>query len=91
MRGGGGVIGLVMGATGTTERERLLGRGTRTMVCAFIPASDGRISSSASRRVASRRVVLPVHGKRYVDLFRGLILDLLGFRRRSVCAEISPE
>ena len=55
MRGGGGVIGLVMGATGTTERERLLGRGTRAMVCAFIPASDGRISSSASRRVASRR------------------------------------
>ena len=53
MRGGGGVIGLVMGATGTTERERLLGRGTRTMVCDFIPASDGRISSSASRRVAS--------------------------------------
>ena len=57
MRGGGGVIGLVMGATGTTERERLLGRGTRAMVCAFIPASDGRISSKC---VASRRVVLPV-------------------------------
>ena len=47
---------IVMGAAGTTERERLLGRGTRTMVCAFKPASDGWTSSSASRRV-----VLPVH------------------------------
>ena len=53
---GGGVSGVVMGAAGTTEREQLLGRGTRTMGCAFKPASDGWTSRSASRRV-----VLPVH------------------------------
>ena len=65
VRGGGGVIGVVMGTAGTTERERLLVMWSRH-------AYDGVLSSPrvmdgpdqrqcvASRRVASRRVVLPV-------------------------------
>ena len=67
---GGGVIGVVMGTAGTTERERLLVMWSRH-------AYDGVLSSprvmdgpDQQQCVASRRVVLPVH----VQLFRPNLL-----------------